>query len=301
MKLKQLQANISIAEVLKLASLEIENSQALSFQVGQLEARILFEHCTGQVHTWLLLHQDEAVSALNEGKWLDEYISCVEQRVKGKPLAFIMGYQEFWTLKLKVADCTLIPRQDTETLVEQALSLKLPTNAKVLDLGTGTGAIALSLAKERPNWDVFAYERVAEALELAKENAMANNLKVNFYQSDWFSILDKAPKEIANIDFDLIVSNPPYVELNSEYIRSGHLKYEPLSALVAKDDGLSDLKHIISNAPQYLQNNAYLLLEHGFEQGAIVRELLASADFTEVRTIEDLNHLPRCSIGRFSY
>ena len=215
-----------------------------------------------------------------------------EVRINGQnyPLAYLLGHREFWSLDLKVTEDTLIPRPDTETLVEEALAEEFKS---ALDLGTGTGAIILSLKKERPYAHCVAVELNPRTLEIAKENALLNKLHVDFRLGFWFEPLEKG--EI----FDLIVSNPPYIEENDPHLRQNGLNFEPQGALVSGPQGLDDLKIIIANAPKFLKKGGRLLVEHGFNQGAAVRELFFKASFSEVKTICDLGGNERVTCGRY--
>ncbi len=220
------------------------------------------------------------------------FLKLFAEREAGRPVAYILGYREFWTLKLKVSEHTLIPRPDTEILVETALALNLPQEASVLDLGTGTGAIALSLAKERSAWKVSGLDLKPEAVALAKENAALNALEhVNFYESDWFSA-------VAGERYDLIVSNPPYISENDPHLKEGDVRFEPLSALVSRSDGLYDIEHILAEAITYLKEDGRLLIEHGYDQGESVRRLFFDQGYTEVMTVKDYGGQDRVSMGR---
>ena len=213
----------------------------------------------------------------------------IKRRVAGEPVAYIIGNQGFWGLQLDVTNDTLIPRPETELLVETALRLPLVDNAKVLDLGTGSGAIALALAVERPDWQITATDVSAEALTVAISNAQKLNLQqVTFIQSHWFQKLPVA-------SFDLIISNPPYIDKRDACLAA--LQFEPESALVADNMGLADLQVIIEQAPAYLKNKGTLLLEHGCDQQAILRDLLQKNGFHNLMLLNDLNKLPRVSGG----
>lgn len=284
-----LNAASSIHAILTQAAKQIAAQADLTFSHPELESRLLLQFVLSKNRAWLMAHSDQS---LTQEQRLT-FSNLLKERLTGKPIAFILGTQDFWNLTLKVADCTLIPRQDTETLIEVALSLPLTGTATALDLGTGTGAIALSLAKENPNWTVTGVDRVAEAVELANENALLNGLKVNFLQSDWFSALSPD----ATSRFDLIITNPPYVDANSEYLNQGDLRFEPLSALVAAEDGLADIRKIIMQSTQYLAKNGYLLIEHGHKQSAAIQALLCEAGFSEVKSVEDYNNIPRVTLA----
>jgi len=292
--LQDITLNSSVKRLLEQAGNAIDSAVTLRFQHGKLEARLLFEFISGKNYTWIVLNKDEAISIVFTQDLLQAFAQVLSRRLSGVPLAYITRKQAFWDLELKVDECTLIPRQDTETVVETALALSLPKQASVLDLGSGTGAIALALAKERPNWEVSGVDKIDKAVELAKENAKLNEINVRFYQSDWFSFY-----EGKDIKFDLIVSNPPYVEEDSEYLKEGDLRFEPLSALVAKDNGLRDIKYIVKHAQKYLKEKGVLILEHGSTQSEMIRNLLKDAGFVDVKSQDDLHNLPR--ITPFSY
>ena len=216
-----------------------------------------------------------------------------ERRLNGEPVSHITGYREFWSLQVEVNPTTLIPRPDTETLVELALACNVPNDAKVLDLGTGTGAIALALGSEMPTWDIIAVDRIDDAVALAKRNQKRlaiNNVCVE--QSNWFSALN-------NKKFDLIVTNPPYIEYNDKHLHQGDVRFEPLSALVADDAGLADIKQIITQSRDYLHSNGYLLIEHGFEQSAAVRHIFNQMAFINVSTVKDLGNNDRVTFGQW--
>lgn len=218
----------------------------------------------------------------------------LNRRLTGEPLAHILGYWYFWDFKLAVAPCTLIPRPDTELLVEQSLALPLPAKAKVLDLGTGTGAIALALAKEKPHWTVTGVDLQPEAVQLAKQNvqlmALAN---CQIKQSSWFAA-------VTGEQFDLIVSNPPYIDAEDPHLVLGDVRFEPDSALVAPEQGLADIRHICTQAPQYLTPSGWLWLEHGYQQSDAVQQILTDAGFTSVQSVKDYGGQWRISGGVFT-
>jgi release factor glutamine methyltransferase len=218
---------------------------------------------------------------------------ALKRRLTGEPLAYITGRWWFWDLELEVAPCTLIPRPDTELLVEHALSLILPPAAKVLDLGTGTGAIALSLAKAKPKWQLVAVDFNAEAVALAQRNQQRLQIpNCRLVQSDWFSAL-------VGQRFDLIVSNPPYIDAQDPHLQQGDVKFEPLSALVAPAAGLADLQLICQQAPLYLAEDGWLWLEHGYQQSEAVQQLLKDAGFVEICAYKDYAGQWRISGGRY--
>lgn len=218
--------------------------------------------------------------------------SLLMRRMHGEPVAYLVGEKEFWSLTLAVSPATLIPRPDTETLIELVLENHPSNHLRCLDLGTGTGAIALALASEKPHWQIDAVDFNCDAVALAKQNAINNQLtQVSIYQSDWFSDIthDKV--------FDVIVSNPPYIADDDKHLAEGDVRFEPLSALVAKNNGLADIEHIIRTAKSYLTANGFLYLEHGFEQGQAVRSLLIAHGYNNAQTVCDLNGQERISFA----
>jgi len=227
-----------------------------------------------------------------------EQVAQVEQlavrREQGEPVAYILGVREFWSLPLQVSPATLIPRPDTEALVEWALTLlsEQGQGQKALDLGTGTGAIALALKSEFPALAMWALERDPAALELARRNAARLGFSVNFLASNWFSALNER-------NFQLIVSNPPYIDAADPHLAQGDVRFEPHSALVADEDGLADIRQIIDQAPEYLAAGGWLLLEHGWQQAEAVRDLLSARGFQAITTKSDLGGQDRVSGGQW--
>lgn len=278
----------SIEQLLAKAKAALAASPELSFHEPTLEARMLLEHASEKSHTWLITHNNECLPT----EQIDVFNQLLSARLAGQPIAFILGTQDFWTLHLHVAPCTLIPRQDTEILVESVLQLPLPRTAKVVDLGTGTGAIALALASERPTWQVMGLDKISEAVELAKKNAKLNKLQAKFIQSDWFANVKRNEK------FDLIVSNPPYVEQDSEYLQQGDLRFEPSSALASGIDGLDDIRLIINKAKDYMNKHAWIAFEHGCSQAKDIQACLATHGFVNIQSFQDYNQLDRVTLGQ---
>jgi len=220
------------------------------------------------------------------------FLSFVKRREQGEPVAFIVGKQQFWSLDFFVAPCTLIPRPDTETLVEAVLSNNQAVQLSLLDLGTGTGAIALALASEHQTWQVDAVDFSAETVQLARSNAEQLRLtQVDIYQSDWFSNISNSKR------FDIIVSNPPYIASDDKHLAQGDVRFEPKSALVADEQGFADIRHIIDKSRDYLTVNGQLYLEHGFEQHQGVQQLFAEYGYGNIKTYNDYGGNPRITIG----
>lgn len=255
----------------------------------RLEAELLLEHATGVARARLRI---DAHRELTEGE-LQCFGAFVRRRVQGEPVAYILGESGFWTFDLKVNPVVLIPRPETELLVERALN-HLPTHSpsRVLDLGTGSGAIALALAKERPMAAVIATDASPAALAVAGENAARLNLPVKFIESDWYAHLHRSR-------FDCIVSNPPYIAAGDPDLDPAVFRTEPSTALIAGPTGLEALQRIIVDAPKFLTPDGWLALEHGWRQGAAVRELLVAAGFHGVASHADLAGNERVTEGQW--
>lgn len=216
----------------------------------------------------------------------------LERRKNGEPIAYILGYREFWSLSLKVAPSTLIPRPATESLVELTLQQCSFTEAKGLDLGTGTGAIALALASERPQWQLLGIDQNTDAVQLAQHNQERLNIaNASFQISNWFDA-------VSDHDFDFIVANPPYIDGEDPHLALGDLRFEPRSALVADKLGLADIKHIVATAALHLKSDGWLAIEHGYDQAAQVKALFVEQDFQQIICTHDLDGQPRITSGR---
>ncbi|QBY06108.1 peptide chain release factor N(5)-glutamine methyltransferase [Thalassotalea sp. HSM 43] len=255
---------------------------------AKVDSEVLLCDVLGKAKSYLLTWPDNVLSEQQYQTFLD----YVARRKRGEPVAYILGTQEFWSLSFKVADCTLIPRADTETLVEAVLNNHPQQQGTLLDLGTGTGAIALALAHEKPHWRVDAVDYHHDAVNLAKQNRERLSLQhVAIYQSDWFSQVAVEKR------FDVIVSNPPYIDEHDPHLSQGDVRFEPLSALVAKDNGFRDIQHIINTARDYLNSGGALYLEHGFEQHQGVQALLKEHGFQKIHTYYDYGGNPRITMG----
>ncbi|HFK4758833.1 TPA: peptide chain release factor N(5)-glutamine methyltransferase [Citrobacter farmeri] len=263
-------------------------SQLQESESPRRDAEILLEFVTGKGRTYLLAFGETPLTDVQQA----QLATLLARRQRGEPIAHLTGVREFWSLPLFVSPATLIPRPDTECLVEQALA-RLPSGpCRILDLGTGTGAIALALASERPDCEVTAVDRMPDAVELAQRNAAhlaINNIHIQ--QSDWFSALPDRP-------FTMIVSNPPYIDEQDPHLTQGDVRFEPLTALVAGDSGIADIVHIIEQSRARLEAGGFLLLEHGWQQGAAVRDAFIRAGYQAVETCRDYGDNERITLGR---
>lgn len=255
-----------------------------------LEAEILLSWTLNKNRAYLFAHPEECLNRIQ----LEHYQQNLKQRLDGKPIAYITGHREFWSLALKVNPNCLIPRHETERLVELALEL-IPNEdiIQILDLGTGSGAIALALAKERPQWQIDACDISEEALELAKTNAKNNQItNLSFYHSNWFQHIPKKR-------YHAILANPPYITDQDPQLVQGDLRFEPRQALLSGQDGLADLHYIISNSGNYLLANGLLLLEHGFDQKFAIGTILKRLGYRNIQCWQDLQGHDRVSGGWF--
>ncbi|MGB9094898.1 peptide chain release factor N(5)-glutamine methyltransferase [Erwinia sp.] len=241
------------------------------------DAEILLEFVTGKSRSWIIAFDDSELSA----EQLSQLDGLLARRANGEPVAYLTGQREFWSLSLTVSPDTLIPRPDTELLVEQALARLPAASGKILDLGTGTGAIALAIASERPDCQVIGVDRIAAAVTLAESNAQRLGIaNAEFRLSHWFSAVSAE-------HFTLIVSNPPYIDAADDHLQQGDVRFEPDSALIAADSGLADIKQIAAEAGEYLLPGGWLLFEHGWQQAAEVREILEQNNFACIATCQD--------------
>ena len=267
----------------------LQGASTLAGETARLDAELLLCHTLDKPRSWLYTWPEMEV----EAPLVNEFESLLTSRRQGHPIAHLTGRREFWSLNLRVNEHTLIPRPETETLVEWALDLPLPEAASVLDLGTGSGAIALALASERPNWQVRALDKSEEALQVARGNAAELALaRVQFDCSNWFA-------GVTGQRFNLLVSNPPYVEEGDVHLSTGDLRFEPLGALMAQARGMSDLEKLLVAAPKHLHNGGWMLLEHGYNQAARVRASMLEQGFDNIETRTDLAGVERISGGQW--
>lgn len=259
---------------------------------ARLDIELILCHILQKNRTWIFTWPDKTLTP-DQQKIFDDFF---QRRKNGEPVAHIIGQREFWSLTLSVNNSTLIPRPDTELLVETALELfasDSPAQQRnCLDLGTGTGAIVLALASEKPNWHLLGVDQSSTAVELAEKNRVAFGFgHVEILQSDWFS-------KIAAQEFDVIVSNPPYIDPQDPHLSQGDVRFEPHSALVADNHGLADIEWIVRESWDYLRSDGWLLLEHGYDQGDAVRTLLSRRGFVAVGTRRDFGGNERVSLGK---
>lgn len=279
--------SLTIEAALKAATLQLSASGSDS---PALDAAVLLCHALDKPRSYLLTWPDKEL----DGKLQARFDALLARRCTGEPVAYILGEREFWSLPLKVAPSTLIPRPDTERLVELALDKAVTQEGDILDLGTGTGAIALALASELPQRQVVGIDLRPEAQQLACENGRRLNItNVTFLHGSWFSPLAAGTK------FALIVSNPPYIDEHDPHLDQGDVRFEPKTALVAADNGLADIKHISQAARDYLLPGGWLAFEHGYQQGAAVRTIMQDLGYQSVSTEQDYAGNDRVTLGQF--
>lgn len=273
----------SIKSALAFATVKLNHDEA------KLEAQLLLQHVLNVNRAWLIAHENDALQANQHAA----FEALLNRRLNGEPIAYILGGRAFYGLDLLVTPDTLIPRPDTETLVEAALAqIPIAAHPSILDLGTGSGAIALAIAKNRPQASVIAVDASKAALAVAKKNAQNLSIdNVEFVLSNWFQHLNNQP-------FDVILSNPPYIEENDAHLSQGDLRFEPISALSSGEDGLNDIRQIIENSLVHLLPQGWLMLEHGFNQAEKVTDLMANTGFVSIETIKDFGGNNRVTIGK---
>lgn len=274
----------TIAQSLELAAARLPDTE-----LARLDAELLLARALGQDRSYLYTWPERQL----DDEALTRFGELLARRMSGEPVAYILGERGFWTLDLKVSADTLIPRPETELLVEAALARLGGLGARVVDLGTGSGAIALAIASECPACEVIAVERSETALAVAQDNAARNEVNnVTFVCGSWF-------EPLAGQHFDLIVSNPPYIRAADPHLQQGDVRFEPLTALASGEDGLDAIRHIVATAGAHLHPGGWLLLEHGYDQGEAVRGLLQRAGFVQTQTLRDLQRHERVSMGCF--
>lgn len=266
----------TVAEILRAA------------RIAALDARVLLQAALGVSHAYLAAHPEHVVA----GAPLARYLALAARRAAGEPVAYLTGSREFFSLEFKVTPAVLIPRPETELLVELALTRMPPeASCRVLDLGTGSGCIAISIASHRPRTRVTATDRSADALDIAAENARAHGVQnIDFFRGDWFAA-------VGGEHFDVIISNPPYIAAGDPHLASGDVRFEPVAALTAGTDGLACLREIVDGAGAHLAAGGWLLFEHGWDQAAPCRALLQSAGFTAIQSWRDVAGIERVSGG----
>jgi len=262
--------------------------KSLPGKTARLDAELLLANILNKPRSYLYTWPEQHLSQdQHQG-----FLIAINHRAAGKPIAYLTGHREFWSMDLRVTPEVLIPRPETELLVEVALKQLPETYCKVADLGTGSGAIALALANERPNWSIIGTDISTAALDIARNNANTLNLDtLEFSVSDWY-------RDLPDRDYQLIISNPPYIANQDPHLNRGDVRFEPPMALKSGADGLQDLRQLISGASRYLRSRGWLMLEHGYDQAEPVIQLLDQAGFTSTKTYHDLAQQPRVTIGR---
>ncbi|WP_059021256.1 peptide chain release factor N(5)-glutamine methyltransferase [Vibrio coralliirubri] len=284
-----MQSAYTVESALKAAIVKLQEGDNTS---PSIDAAVLLCHALDKPRSYLLTWPEKHLTSEQES----EFNALLKRRLTGEPVAYIIGEREFWSLPLKVSPSTLIPRPDTERLVEVALDKTYGKQGAILDLGTGTGAIALALASEMPNRQVTGIDLRPEAQQLATENAQRLNItNATFLHGSWFEPLNSEDV----VKFSLIVSNPPYIEKNDPHLSQGDVRFEPITALVAEDKGLADIRYISENARGFLENEGWLAFEHGYDQGLAVREIMQALGYLDVVTEKDYGGNDRVTLGRY--
>ncbi len=282
------ETNNTIDALLKSAK---ETLSSKHYDTAAVDAEVLLCHTLNKSRSFIYSWPEYTLTKQQQ----DDYRKLVEQRLSGQPVAYLVGMRDFWSLELDVCKDVLIPRPDSELIVELALE-KIPTTAKwhIADLGTGSGAIALAIATERPDCYLYAVDISNCALNVAKSNA--DKLKITnieFIEGNWF-------KPLADRQFEIIVSNPPYIAENDRHLMAGDVRFEPKQALISGKDGMDDIQKIVIAAKCHLKRGGWLLLEHGYKQGKAVRNLFSHADYTDIVTCKDIAGNDRVTLGRLS-
>ncbi|MBE8577275.1 peptide chain release factor N(5)-glutamine methyltransferase [Vibrio sp. OPT18] len=284
-----MQSAYTVESALKAAIVKLQEGDNTS---PSIDAAVLLCHALDKPRSYLLTWPEKHLTSEQES----EFNALLKRRLTGEPVAYIIGEREFWSLPLKVSPSTLIPRPDTERLVEVALDKTYGKQGAILDLGTGTGAIALALASEMPNRQVTGIDLRPEAQQLATENAQRLNItNATFLHGSWFEPLSSEDV----VKFSLIVSNPPYIEKNGPHLSQGDVRFEPITALVAEEKGLADIRYISENARGFLENEGWLAFEHGYDQGLAVREIMQALGYLDVVTEKDYGGNDRVTLGRY--
>lgn len=279
----------SVAGLLDDATAQITAALGLEKREARVEARALAGHAWQVDTAWLIAHDTD----LLKDTQFASFRSLLSRRLEGEPVAYILGVREFFGLTLQVSSDVLIPRPDTETLVQAVLD-QAPADrpCRILDLGTGSGAIALALATHRPLAQILAVDRSPAALDVARSNAIRLGLRnVLFIRSDWYA-------QLGIRNFDIIAANPPYIPMEDAHLSQGDLRFEPIEALQSNDGGLADIRRIVAGAPSHLSHGGWLLFEHGYDQGKSSQTLLRQSGLSQVHTRTDLSGLPRVSGGQ---
>jgi release factor glutamine methyltransferase len=277
------QALLNQARQQLAAALGLEATEA------RIEAQMLLGAALNVSRAWMIAHAEETLTP----ELIERFFALLQRRLRGEPVAYILGRREFYGLEFNVAPGVLIPRPDTETLVDAALQrISAHSPLRVLDLGTGSGAIAIAIAVHRPQAQVVAVDSSPAALDIARKNAAAlGATNLHLLHSDWFSALGQQ-------HFDIILSNPPYISATDPHLAQGDLRFEPSTALASGADGLDDIRRIVATAPEHLTAGGWLLLEHGYDQSGRVAELLKAEGFAEVGHAADLAETERVTFGR---
>lgn len=279
---------VTVAGSLQWAELTLAEVSPELLDSCKVDSQWLLQHVLQRNGAWLRAWPDHLLS---EAQW-QQYQSLIARRVAGEPVAYLTGSQGFWSLELAVTEDTLVPRPDTELLVETILDLGSEAPLDVLDLGTGTGAIALALASERGAWNITATDIHGPTLLVARRNSEALQLPLRLLEGAWFDPLGRER-------FHIIVSNPPYIEENDSHLQGVGVRFEPARALASGADGLDDIRKIVAQAPAHLHPTGWLLLEHGCEQAPAVQALMAARGFEQITTLQDLADRDRVTLGQW--